>query len=97
MEAGRYVIISDKLGAKTLQKLDQRSKDTAEVVQIEQSYVDFIANLCQNVDGVHLQPGSPNNDMAKRCFVPWFPYVQGGGRTPWRRLRQWHPIQIYSS
>jgi hypothetical protein len=48
---GRYVIIRDALGAKTLQKLDQRSKDTAEVVQIEQSYVDFIADLCQNVEG----------------------------------------------
>jgi hypothetical protein len=48
---GRYVIIRDELGAKTLQKLDQRSKDTAEVVRIEQSYVDFIADLCQNVEG----------------------------------------------
>jgi hypothetical protein len=48
---GRYVIICDELGAKTLQKLDQRSKDTAEVVRIEQSYVDFIADLCQNVEG----------------------------------------------
>jgi hypothetical protein len=48
---GRYVIISDNLGAKTLQKLDQRSIDTAEVVRIEQSYVDFIADLCQNVEG----------------------------------------------
>jgi hypothetical protein len=46
-----YVIIRDELGAKTLQKLDQRSKDTAEVVRIEQSYVDFIADLCQNVEG----------------------------------------------
>jgi hypothetical protein len=48
---GRYVIIRDELGAKTLQKLDQRSTDTAEVVRKEQSYVDFIAGLCQNMEG----------------------------------------------
>jgi hypothetical protein len=32
---GRYVIICDELGANTFQKIDQRSKDTAEVVRIE--------------------------------------------------------------
>jgi hypothetical protein len=46
---GRYVIIRDDLGAKTLQKLDQSSKDMAKVVCVEQSYVEFIADLCQNM------------------------------------------------
>jgi hypothetical protein len=78
---GRYVIIHDDLvGAKTLQKLDQRSKDMAEVVRIEQSYVDFIADLCQNVQEfiLNLEVRTTIWLVGKRCFVLWFPHVKWG-------------------
>jgi hypothetical protein len=45
---GRYMIISNESCMKTLQKIGQWSTDTAEVV-IEQSNVDFVANLCHGV------------------------------------------------